>query len=225
MKITRLDVRRFLQLLAGLVSFGVGIGLMVRGRIGVPPWDVLGQGLVNVTGLNFGLVTLLIGVVILLLWIPLRERPGIGTVLNVLILGPVAQVILDIVPEELSLSLRIVLFISGLLLVALGTGLYLGASFGPGPRDGLMTGLHRVTRWPIWVVRTMLEVSVLIIGWLLGGNVGVGTAVFALAIGPLAQPAMRWFDLRPRMIALVARVVDDGDDPHPTSSSSTMERC
>lgn len=217
MNASRLHTRRLSQLIVGLVCFGLGIGLMVRGRIGVPPWDVLAQGLVNVAGLNFGTLTLLIGVVILLLWIPLRERPGLGTVLNVLTLGPVAQVVLELIPEDLTLPVRIGLFSLGIVLLAMGTGLYLGAAYGPGPRDGLMTGLHRVTGWPIWLVRTLLEVSVLAIGWLLGGNVGVGTLIFAFFIGPLAQPAIRRFDLRPRMLRdLVPR-------EHPPSS--TMERC
>lgn len=217
MNVSWLHVRRVSQLLIGLILFGLGIGLMVRGRIGVPPWDVLAQGLVNVVGLNFGTITLLIGVVILLLWIPLRERPGVGTVLNVLLLGPIAQVVLELVPETLPLSVRILLFTLGICCLALGTGLYLGAAYGPGPRDGLMTGLHRVTGWPLWLVRTLIEVSVLAVGWILGGNVGVGTLIFAFFIGPLAQPAMKWFDLRPRMLRDLV--------PRDSSSSSTMERC
>lgn len=200
MHITPLLVRRVAQLLTGIIFFGAGIGLMVRGAIGVPPWDVLGQGFVNVTGLNFGTVTVLLGVAILLLWIPIRERPGIGTVLNVLLLGPAAQMVLWLLPEQESLFVRVPLFILGILLVALGTGLYIGSAYGPGPRDGLMTGLHRVTGWPIWVVRTGLELAALVGGWLLGGDVGVGTLAFALFIGPLAQPAMKRFDLRSRIL-------------------------
>lgn len=199
MQISPLLVRRVTQLLIGIIFFGAGIGLMVRGAIGVPPWDVLGQGVVNVTGLNFGTVTLLLGVLILLLWIPIKQRPGIGTVLNVLLLGPAAQVVLWLVPEQEVLFVRIPLFVLGILLVALGTGMYIGSSYGPGPRDGLMTGLHRVTGKPIWVVRTSIELVVLAGGWLLGGNVGVGTLAFALFIGPLAQPAMKFFDLSERI--------------------------
>lgn len=188
-------VRRVFQLFAGLVAFGVGIGLMVRAGIGIAPWDVLAQGLSNQTGVSFGMMTLLLGFVILLLWIPIKQKPGIGTVLNVLVLGPVAQVVLDLTPEDNPLWLRIVMFAVGIVVVGLGTGLYIGASFGPGPRDGLMTGLHALTGWPIWAVRSGIELSVLLIGWVLGGNVGLGTVAFALLIGPIAEGPMRWFDL------------------------------
>lgn len=200
-----LFARRSVQLLAGLIAFGVGMGLMVRASVGVPPWDVLATGLVNTTGYSFGTITVVIGVVVLLLWVPLRERPGMGTVLNVLTLGPVAQVVIDLLPAQESLWVRVPLFAAGILSVALGSGLYIGAQFGSGPRDGLMTGLHRITGRPIWVVRTGIEVAVLAAGWLLGGNVGVGTLVFALFIGPLADPAMRWFDLRQRILDELAR--------------------
>lgn len=214
--------RRFTQLLLGLGAFGVGIGLMVRGAVGVPPWDVLAQGLSNLTGIPFGYVTLLVGVAIMLLWIPLREKPGLGTVLNVLMLGPLAQIVIDVIPEQTSLLTRIPLFSSGLLLLALGTGLYIGAQFGPGPRDGLMTGLHRVTGWPVWIVRTAIELTALIIGWIFGGDVWVGTLVFALFVGPLSQPAMRWFDLRQRILDELERQLPDSREP---DSSSTIETC
>lgn len=186
---------RLVQLVGGLVVFGAGTGLMFRGAVGVPPWDVLAQGISLVTGQSFGLITILIGAGVLLLWIPLKQKLGLGTVLNVLLIGIVAQITLNILPVQESLYIRIPLFIVGILLVAIGTGLYIGASFGPGPRDGLMTGLHRVTGLPIWIVRSAIEISVLVVGWLLGGNVGVGTVAFAFLIGPLAQPAMKWFDL------------------------------
>ena len=176
---------RYAQLLVGLVLYGLGLALMVRAAVGVAPWDVLSQGVSHVTGLPFGLVTNLIGVVVLLFWIPIRQRPGVGTVLNVLLIGPSAQLGLWLVPELESLWVRIPVFAGGLLLVAIATGLYIGANFGPGPRDGLMTGIHRRTGWPIWVVRTAIEVTVLAIGWLLGGNVGLGTLAFALLIGPM----------------------------------------
>ena len=176
---------RFAQLLVGLVFYGFGIALMVRAAIGVPPWDVLSQGVSRVTGLPFGLTTNLIGAAVLLLWIPIRQRPGLGTVLNVLIIGPSAQLGLWLVPELESLLVRIPGFVGGLMLVAIATGLYIGANHGPGPRDGLMTGVHRRTGWPIWIVRTAIEVTVLTVGWLLGGNVGLGTLAFALLIGPM----------------------------------------
>ena len=181
---------RYAQLLVGLVLYGFGLALMLRAAIGVAPWDVLSQGVSRVTGMPFGLATNLIGVVVLLFWIPIRQRPGVGTVLNVLLIGPSAQLGLFLVPELESLWVRIPVFAGGLTLVAVATGLYIGANHGPGPRDGLMTGIHRRTGWPIWVVRTAIEVTVLAIGWLLGGNVGVGTLAFALLIGPMVNVTM-----------------------------------
>jgi uncharacterized membrane protein YczE len=181
---------RYGQLLVGLVFYGLGLALMIRAAIGVAPWDVLSQGVSRVTGLPFGLVTNLIGVVVLLFWIPIRQRPGLGTVLNVLLIGPSAQLGLWLVPELESLWVRIPLFAGGLVLVAIATGLYIGANHGPGPRDGLMTGIHRRSGWPIWLVRTLIEVTVLAIGWVLGGNVGIGTLAFALLIGPMVNVTM-----------------------------------
>ena len=179
--------RRIAQLLVGLFLYGIAIALMVRAGIGVSPWDVLTTGLVNQTGLPFGLLTNLIGVVVLLLWIPIRQKPGVGTVLNVLLIGPSAQVGLLVIPEIEALWLQILVFVGGLVLLAIATGLYIGARLGPGPRDGLMTGLVRRTGWKIWIVRTGIEVTVLTIGWILGGQVGVGTLAFALLIGPMVN--------------------------------------
>jgi uncharacterized membrane protein YczE len=177
--------RRIAQLLIGLFLYGIGIALIVRGAIGVAPWDVLTQGIDNHTHLGFGLITVLMSGVVLLFWIPIRQKPGVGTVLNAVLVGPSADVGLWLIPEGLDLWLRILLFAAGLLVLAAATGLYIGAHFGPGPRDGLMTGLHKATGWKIWIVRTGIEVVVLGVGWLLGGNVGVGTVLFALLVGPL----------------------------------------
>jgi uncharacterized membrane protein YczE len=191
--------RRIAQLLVGLFLYGVAIALMVRAAVGVAPWDVLTQGVSKHTGIEFGWVTNLIGVAVLLLWIPLRQKPGVGTVLNVLMIGPSAQLALWIIPEQTSLWIRIPLFAVGLLLLAVATGLYVGARLGPGPRDGLMTGLVARTGWPVWVVRTGIEVVVTATGWLLGGNVGLGTLAFALLIGPLVGitlPRLRVPELR-----------------------------
>lgn len=179
--------RRVVQLLVGLFLYGFAISMMIRAALGISPWDVLSQGTVLHTGLNYAVVTNLIGVVVLLLWIPIRQKPGIGTVANVLLIGPSIEVGLWILPEATDLVPRILLLVGGLLALAVATGLYIGARFGPGPRDGLMTGIHRRTGWPIWVVRTSIEVVVLSIGWLLGGNVGLGTLAFALLIGPLVN--------------------------------------
>jgi uncharacterized membrane protein YczE len=179
--------RRVTQLLLGLFLYGIAIALMVRAGIGVSPWDVLTQGLVVQTGLPFGLLTNLIGVVVLLLWIPIRQKPGVGTVLNVLLIGPSAQLGLWLIPQQTVPWVQGLVFAAGLILLAIATGLYIGARLGPGPRDGLMTGLHRRTGWRIWIVRTGIEVTVLAIGWILGGQVGIGTLAFALLIGPMVN--------------------------------------
>lgn len=190
--------RRFAQLLLGLFLYGIGISLMVRAGIGVAPWDVLTQGVSKQSGLSFGLVTNLIGVAVLLLWIPIREKPGLGTVLNVLLIGPSAQFGLWLFPQLHDAWLaQSGMFACGLAVLALATGLYIGANFGPGPRDGLMTGLHRRTGWPIAVVRTGIEAAVLLTGWWLGGTVGWGTLAFALLIGPMCGYTLRWFAAAP----------------------------
>ncbi|WP_022901164.1 YczE/YyaS/YitT family protein [Humibacter albus] len=188
--------RRMTQLLVGLFCYGMAIALMMQATIGIEPWDVLAQGITLHTGIPFGLVTNLVGGVVLLFWIPLRQRPGRGTVLNVLLIGPSAQFGLWIVPQPGELWARILLFAAGLLLIAAASGLYIGAHYGPGPRDGLMTGLHARTGRPIWLVRGAIEATVLLIGWLLGGNVGWGTLAFAVCIGPLVHVAIPLFALR-----------------------------
>jgi len=186
---------RVIQLLTGLFLYGMGAAVMIRAAIGVAPWDVLSQGIALQTPLSFGVATNVIGALVLLLWWPIRQKPGLGTVLNVLLIGPSAQFGLWLLPEIHGLAWQIPMFVLGLLLVALATGLYIGARFGPGPRDGLMTGLHARTGWPIWAVRSGIEGSVLLIGWWLGGNVGVGTLAFALLIGPLCGITLPLFGI------------------------------
>lgn len=188
--------RRIAQLLVGLFLYGIGISFIVRGMIGAAPWDVLTQGIARHVPLTFGVITILVSVVVLLLWIPIRQKPGIGTVLNALLVGPAADIGFLLIPETDELWIRIAFFVVGLLVLSGATGMYIGAAFGPGPRDGLMTGLHRRTGWPIWVVRTGLEVTVVAVGWVLGGNVGVGTVAFALLVGPLCQFFLRVFAVR-----------------------------
>jgi uncharacterized membrane protein YczE len=179
--------RRISQLFAGLVLYGVGMALMVESRLGLTSWDVFHQGLSQVTGLSFGMVVILLGIPILLLWIPLRQRPGFGTVANLVVIGFVVDAALAVIPGA-PLWVRAGYLISGILVIGMGTGLYIGARMGPGPRDGLMTGIvARFPRLSIRLVRTVLELTVLGLGWLLGGTVGLGTLAFALAIGPLAQ--------------------------------------
>ncbi|GAA1508597.1 putative membrane protein YczE [Agromyces terreus] len=188
--------RRLVQLYLGLLLYGIAIALIVRGELGVAPWDVLTQGVSKQTGLNFGLVTVLISVVVLLLWIPIRQRPGFGTIMNVLLVGPAADLGLWLIPAGLDLWARILLLAGGIVVLAIATGLYIGAHFGPGPRDGLMTGIHRRTGWRIWIVRTSIELVVLGAGWLLGGDVGIGTVAFALLIGPLCGYTIPLFAIR-----------------------------
>ncbi|MFG3704345.1 YitT family protein [Micromonospora sp. NPDC047670] len=181
-------VRRLTQLYAGLVLYGLSMGLMIRSGLGLDPWDVFHQGLSERTGLSFGTVTIAVGALVLLLWIPLRQRPGLGTVSNVLVIGLVVDATLALLPAGGPLGVRIGLLVAGIVANGAATGLYIGARLGPGPRDGLMTGY--VARRPgrsIRLVRTVIEVTVLALGWLLGGTVGVGTIAYALAIGPLTQ--------------------------------------
>lgn len=206
--------RRIAQLLLGLFLYGIGISLMVRAGIGVPPWDVLSQGVAAHTGLPFGLVTNIIGALVLLLWIPIRQRPGAGTLLNVLLIGPSAQLGLWLVPQQTVPAAQALVFAGGLALVALATGLYIGARLGPGPRDGLMTGIHRRTGLRIWIARTAIEVTVLIAGWLLGGQFGVGTIAFALLIGPMVNVTLPLLNVpvRPAAVAAAGRAADGVGD-------------
>ncbi len=181
-------VRRLVQLYLGLALYGVSMALMIRSDLGLDPWDVFHQGLSELTGLSFGTVTIGVGALVLLLWIPLRQRPGLGTVSNVVVIGLVVDATLALLPAGGPLGVRIAMLVTGIVANGAATALYLGARLGPGPRDGLMTGY--VARRPgrsIRLVRTVIEVTVLALGWLLGGTVGVGTVAYALAIGPLAQ--------------------------------------
>ena len=186
-------VPRILQLVVGLVLYGIADALIIRAAIGVAPWTVFAQGLSNVTGLGIGLLTNIVGLCVLAFWIPLRQRPGLGTVLNVLLIGPSIELGLWLLPTVSELWQQALLFTAGLLLLAFASGIYIGARMGPGPRDGLMTGIHSRLGWPIWRGRALVEGSVLVVGWLLGGNVGVGTVLFAVLIGPLCGVTLRLF--------------------------------
>jgi uncharacterized membrane protein YczE len=173
------------QLFAGLTLFGVSISLLVRARLGLDPWDVFHQGLALRTGLQIGWIVVAVGALVLVAWIPLRQWPGFGTVANVIVVGLVANLALTLIPTPGSLALRMLLLGAGVFANGVATGLYIGAGLGPGPRDGLMTGLGE-RGLSIHLARTMIEVSVLVVGFALGGSVGIGTVVYALAIGPLA---------------------------------------
>ncbi|MEU2549904.1 hypothetical protein ABZ618_31530 [Streptomyces roseolus] len=185
--------RRLVQLYAGLTLYGVSSALLVRAGLGMEPWNVLHQGLAGLTGLTIGLVSIVVGALVLLLWIPIRQRPGLGTVSNVFVIGLAMDGTLALLPDGHGLVVRGALMVLGIVLNGLATGLYIAARFGPGPRDGLMTGLHRVTGWSIRLTRTLIEVAVVTSGFLLGGSVGVGTLLYALSIGPLAQFFLRFF--------------------------------
>ncbi|WOF24728.1 hypothetical protein N8K70_07810 [Microbacterium betulae] len=182
---------RVARLLIGLPLYGAGCALAVAAGLGVDPWTVLAEGASLRTGVATGWVTNIIGALVLLAWIPLRQRPGAGTVLNVLLVGTSMQLVLDLLPSVEHPSLRILALVGGILLVAVGSGVYIGAELGPGPRDGLMTGLHRRLGWPMWRARATVETAVLALGWLLGGTVGVGTVVFAVGIGPCVDITLR----------------------------------
>lgn len=179
--------RRLVQLYAGLVLYGFSMALMIKAALGLDPWDVLHQGLTRHVPLTFGQVTIVVGAMVLLAWIPLRQRPGLGTVSNVVVIGLSVDASLAVLPAPDALPLRVALLLGGVFLNGVAGAAYIGARFGPGPRDGLMTGLVARTGRSVRLVRTSLELSVLAAGFLLGGTVGVGTVVYALSIGPLVH--------------------------------------
>ena len=180
--------RRLPRLLVGIGVISVGISLVLEARLGVSPWDVLHQGLSDATGLSFGTVVVAVGLVVLVLWIPIRQRFGIGTVINTLSIGFIVDACRDAIPRVDETGWRWLMLIGGIVIAGMGVGLYIGAGLGPGPRDGLMTGIA-AKGYPLWIVRTVLELCALGAGWALGGDVGVGTVLFAFGIGPLGH----WF--------------------------------
>jgi uncharacterized membrane protein YczE len=178
--------RRLASLYGGLVLFGLSVALMLNARLGLDPWDVFHQGLARRTGLPIGWIVNGTGLIVLLLWIPIRQRPGLGTISNVIIVGLVVDAALPLLPQPRAMAVRAAFLAAGIAANGVATGLYIGAGLGPGPRDGLMTGLASRGR-PIRRVRTAIELAVLAAGWLLGGTVGVGTLLYAVSIGPLAH--------------------------------------
>lgn len=191
-------LQRLLQLFGGLALYGLSMALMVRSQLGANPWDVLHQGLRNWLHWSFGAVTALTGVLVLLVWFPLRQRPGIGTVANVAVIAVAVDAALAVLPVVDGLAWQILLVISGVVLNGFASATYVGARLGPGPRDGLMTGLHTQTGLSIRMVRTGLEIVVVSLGWLLGGTAGFGTLLYALAIGPVTQFFLPLVAVRPR---------------------------
>jgi uncharacterized membrane protein YczE len=179
--------RRLLQLLTGLAMYGISLAMFIRAGLGLDPWDVFHQGVAGRTGLSIGVVVIIVSFLVLLLWIPLRQWPGFGTVCNAVLVGVFADIGLALIPAFSHLGGQIGLLAGAVLLNGIASACYIGARFGPGARDGLMTGLARRTGWSVRVSRTLIEVVVLAVGWFLGGSVGVGTVVYALAIGPLVQ--------------------------------------
>ena len=193
---TRAVLVRIPGLALGLAMFGAGIGFNIRANLGLSPWDAFHQGIALRTPLSVGLVTIVVSMVVLLGWIPLRQRPGFGTLLNATLVGVIIDVTLFVVGETELIWLRVMYLIGGIGMVAVGSGLYIGSRLGPGPRDGIMTGLA-ARGLSIRLARTLIEGTVLIAGWLLGGAVGIGTVIYTVTIGPLLQISLRWADKGP----------------------------
>ena len=189
--------RRLLQLYAGLVLYGVSMALMVRSSLGVMPWDVLHQGLSRQLGWSLGVVTMVVGAAVLLAWIPLRERPGLGTLSNVVVIGLAVDGALAVLPAPAGLAGRAMFGVLGIVVNGVATAAYIGVALGPGPRDGLMTGLVRRTGGSVRLVRTAIEVTVVAAGWLLGGTLGVVTLLYAITIGPLVHVLLPRLEIAP----------------------------
>ena len=192
--------RRFTQLFVGLLLYGFSMGMMVRAGMGLDPWDVLHQGLADLLPFSFGVTIVLVSGVVLLLWIPIRQKPGFGTLANAVVIGLATDASLAVLPAAPNVAWGVSAMFASVVLNAIAGAMYLGAGLGPGPRDGLMTGLVARGVGRVWVVRSALEGSVLLIGWLLGGSVGVGTVLYAVSIGPLLQL------LLPRLVVGAKRV-------------------
>jgi uncharacterized membrane protein YczE len=199
--------RRLIQLLAGLTLYGVSLAMMIRAQLGLDPWDVFHYGVAVHLPVSFGTVTILVGLAVLLLWIPLRQMPGLGTVLNVFVIGLVTDAALAVLSTPSALLSRAVLLAAGIVLNGLAGALYIGSQLGPGPRDGLMTGLVRRTGRSVGLVRTAIELTALGVGWLMGGVVGVGTVAYALAIGPIVHVLLPRLTVRLEPVAIPASPV------------------
>lgn len=188
--------RRLIQLFLGLALYGVSIGFVIRSGLGGNPWDVFHQGVSGHSGISLGRVIIITGALVLLLWMPLRQRPGIGTISNVFMIGIFADIGLWLLPPAASAWAAWPMLATGVLLNGIAGGAYIGAGLGPGPRDGLMTGLVKRTGGSVRVIRTGIELVVLAVGWMLGGTVGIGTVIYALAIGPIVHRTLPFFTIR-----------------------------
>lgn len=186
-----------IRLLSGLFLYALGIALQLRAAIGMAPWDVFAKGTSLITGLSFGVATVVASAIVLILWIPLRQKPGLGTVMNALLIGPFVDVCFALVPHTTwaSFPVKVAIFVGGMVILAIGTGLYISARLGPGPRDGLMTGAVRKFQKPVWMVRMIIEGSATLLGFVAGGTVGLGTVLFVLLVGPMVHAAMKLFGL------------------------------
>ena len=193
-----LGIKPIARLLVGLYLVGLGLAMMIHTGLGVPPWDVLSQGIQVQTGWSFGVSAIVISAFVLLLWIPIKQQPGIGTFVNALLIGPFADLNQPLMPKLDGIFVNLIWLILAIVVFAVGAGLYISPNLGAGPRDGLMVGLTRVSGWPFWIIRTIGESLVLLTGWLLGGTVGIGTALFAVAIGYLMQMSMKMFGFDPK---------------------------
>ncbi|WP_435590699.1 YczE/YyaS/YitT family protein [Nocardia sp. bgisy118] len=217
-------LRRLVALYSGLWLYGFSMAVMVRAGLGLDPWDVFHQGVAEHVPLSFGAVTAVTGAVVLLAWIPLRQRPGLGTISNIVVIGLSVDTGLWLLPTWESLPVRVAAMLAAVALNAAATVLYIGAGMGPGPRDGLMTGLVRRTGWSVRLIRTAIEVTMLVTGWLLGGSVGIGTLVYAFGIGPLIQLMIPAVDRRLPGFHAVHRSVPKTAAAEPVSAELSRER-
>ena len=190
-----MTTRRLSQLMFGLSLYGFSMAMMIRANLGLDPWDVLHQGLAPRMGLSFGMTVNVIGALVLAAWIPMRQKPGIGTVANILVIGTAVDLSMLILPAPEGYAMRLTFLIAGIVLNGIAGGAYIGAGLGPGPRDGLMTGICRRTGWPVKFVRTGIEIGVLFAGWLLGGTAGLGTVLYAVSIGWIVHHALPFFTI------------------------------
>lgn len=192
----KLNLVALAKLFVGLYVFGFGIALMVHASIGLGPWDIFAQGFSRQLHISYGWASVIVSVIVLLCWIPLKQKPGFGTLMNAVLIGLFADTVFPLLPPVNIIWQQLALFILGMLLLAVATGLYISANYGMGPRDGLMVGTARVSGWAIWKIRTGYELIVMTIGWAMGGQLGIGTLIFALCIGPLMQISLKMFGVK-----------------------------